>query len=125
MDIDVQGAYKFTKSFPESAVIAIVPPSVETLRSRLIKRGTETEKSLETRLKNAPEELSEIFKRTDFFTMRVVNEDLALSRQTFDVLLESIYASEGLRQLKPLGFFGTYKTPMIGLGLLVGVVAAT
>ncbi len=125
MDIDVQGAYKFTKSFPESAVIAIVPPSVEALRSRLVKRGTETEKSLETRLKNAPEELKEIFKRTDFFTMRVVNEDLALSRQTFDVLLESIYAREGLRQPKPLSFFGTYKTPMIGLGLLVGVVAAT
>ena len=124
LDIDVQGAYKFTKAFSESVVVAIVPPNVEALRSRLIARGTETEKSLETRLKNAPEELSEIFKRPEFFTMRIVNEDLALSRSTFEVLLESVYSREGLRQPKPLGFYGTYRSSIIGLGLLVGFVAA-
>jgi len=68
----------------------------------LIARGTETEKTLETRLKNAPQELSEIFKKTDFFTMRVVNEDLALAISTFELLIESIYAREGLRQPEEL-----------------------
>jgi guanylate kinase len=68
----------------------------------LIARGTETEKTLETRLKNAPQELSEIFKKTEFFTMRVVNEDLTLARSTFELLIESIYAREGLRQPEEL-----------------------
>jgi guanylate kinase len=71
----------------------------------LIARGTETEKTLETRLKNAPQELSDIFKRTEFITMRIVNEDLALARSTFEVILESIYAREGLRKPK-VGLFG-------------------
>ncbi len=101
-----------------------MPPNVEALRSRLIARGTETEKTLETRLKNAPDELSEIYKRPEFFTMRIVNEDLALSRSTFELLIESVYAREGLRQPKITGFFGTYRSTIIGFGLLVGFVAA-
>ena len=29
LDIDVKGAYKFTQSFPEAIIIAIVPRSVD------------------------------------------------------------------------------------------------
>lgn len=35
LDIDVQGAIKFEKAFPDSNFIAIIPPSVEALRQRL------------------------------------------------------------------------------------------
>lgn len=31
LDIDVQGAIKFEKAFPESNFIAIIPPSVDAL----------------------------------------------------------------------------------------------
>jgi len=52
--------------------------------------------------------------------MRVVNEDLALARRTFEVLVESIYAREGLREPKPVSPFQTYKKPLLmGLGLTV------
>lgn len=32
LDIDVQGAIKFEKAFPDSNFIAIIPPSVEALK---------------------------------------------------------------------------------------------
>ena len=53
LDIDVQGALKFYKFKPESHFIAIMPPTWETLRQRLEKRGTETPESIEKRTKNA------------------------------------------------------------------------
>ena len=32
LDIDVQGALKFSASFPDSNFIAVLPPSIESLR---------------------------------------------------------------------------------------------
>ena len=41
LDIDVQGAFKFYKAFPNSNFIAILPPDTDTLEKRLNKRGSE------------------------------------------------------------------------------------
>ena len=56
LDIDIQGALKFEKAFPDSNFLTVLPKSLAQLRERLIKRGTENEKTLETRLGNATEE---------------------------------------------------------------------
>ncbi len=79
LDIDVQGAIKFEKAFPDSNFIAIIPPSVEALKQRLEKRGTETEKTMSTRLANAPGEIELIFKLRNTFQFRIVNSDLQLA----------------------------------------------
>jgi guanylate kinase len=62
IDIDVQGARQIRDDpSPEiSASIAdifIMPPSLEELRRRLLKRGTETAEQIELRLHNADEEM--------------------------------------------------------------------
>ena len=62
IDIDVQGASAIrSDSSPEIrgslADIFIMPPSLEELRHRLIKRGTETEEQIEIRLGNAATEM--------------------------------------------------------------------
>ena len=57
LDIDVQGALKFEKVFPDSNFLAVLPKSIDQLRNQLVKRGTETEESLNTRLKNAESEI--------------------------------------------------------------------
>ena len=44
LDIDIQGAVKFVKAFPESRTLLIVPPSIDEIEKRLIARGTESEK---------------------------------------------------------------------------------
>ena len=61
MDLDVQGARQLrqeTGEIRESLVdIFILPPSMEELRHRLIKRGTESIEQIETRLTNAASEM--------------------------------------------------------------------
>jgi guanylate kinase len=62
LDIDVQGARQVrTDANPEIqtsvADVFIMPPSMEELRRRLTKRGTETPEQIETRLRNAATEM--------------------------------------------------------------------
>jgi guanylate kinase len=62
IDIDVQGARNIRDDGNEEirnsiADIFIMPPSLEELRRRLIKRGTETPEQIEIRLRNAAAEM--------------------------------------------------------------------
>lgn len=52
-EIEVQGAKKIKKDFPNSLLLYILPPSIGELRNRLIKRGTESKEEIERRLKIA------------------------------------------------------------------------
>lgn len=72
MDIDVKGAQNIKKRFPQAILIFIKPPSLEELKRRLEKRGTEPEEVISKRLRLAEEELKEACK----FDYVVVNEDL-------------------------------------------------
>ena len=62
IDIDVQGARSIRENGgPEIqtalADIFIMPPSLDELRRRLVKRGTETAEQIETRIRNAAGEM--------------------------------------------------------------------
>ncbi len=58
LEIEVQGARQVRESMPEALQIFIAPPSAETLRTRLIGRGTDDESQIERRLAVAEEELA-------------------------------------------------------------------
>ena len=72
MDIDVQGAAQFSRAFPQSALIFIIPPSIEVLVERLTRRGSEDRAELLNRLRSAQAELHEIGR----YHYVVVNDDL-------------------------------------------------
>jgi guanylate kinase len=73
LDIDVQGAESFRRLFPEqSLLIFVAPPSLEVLEQRLRDRGTDSEASIQGRMKNAAEEMA----RQDLFDHVLVNDDL-------------------------------------------------
>ncbi len=72
MDIDVQGTRQFTKAYPESVTVFLIPPDVEIMLSRLRGRGSEDPDSLALRLKSAVEELRAV----DLYSYLVVNHDL-------------------------------------------------
>jgi guanylate kinase len=72
MDIDVQGAAQFARAFPQSALIFIIPPSIDVLVERLTRRGSEQRDALLTRLRSAQAELHEIGR----YHYVVVNDDL-------------------------------------------------
>lgn len=72
VEVDVQGAESIRKSTLDAVSIFILPPSYETLKQRLITRGTDTPEELEVRLRNAPEELRQ-FKCFDYV---IINDDV-------------------------------------------------
>ncbi len=72
LEIDVQGALQVRERYPEAVLVFIKPPSLEELRDRLVKRGTETAESIELRMANAKHELE----LADRYDEVVVNDDL-------------------------------------------------
>lgn len=81
LDVDVQGAKRLKKEYPQAITIFIKPPSLAALKQRLTKRGTETEEQLIVRTENAVKEMEE---HERHFTHVVINEDL--DRAVQDVL---------------------------------------
>ena len=53
-----QGMRKIKALLPEALTIFIMPPSVSSLRRRLVQRGTESAEQLEVRLRNAAIEMA-------------------------------------------------------------------
>jgi len=73
VDIDVKGALAIQEKYPdESLTIFIQAPSMEILRDRLLKRGTETPQTLEERVSKAYFELS----FAPQFDRIIVNDDI-------------------------------------------------
>ncbi len=68
---DPQGMRKLKAKVPEALSIFIMPPSIESLRKRLERRGTESPESLELRLRNAVIEMA----AAPEYDYVVVNED--------------------------------------------------
>jgi len=72
-DVDVKGGINLKKIFGDNALsIFIMPPSVEELRARLIKRGMETSDEINMRVEKA---FSEIL-LADSFDKVIINGDL-------------------------------------------------
>lgn len=73
LDIDVKGAIHVQQQYGDNVLsIFIEPPSVDELKKRLEKRGTETPESIATRLNKAAYEIS--FKH--HFNKTIINDDL-------------------------------------------------
>jgi len=70
LDIDVQGAKKITKIYPESITIFIMPPSLEELENRLKSRGKDDLQTIQKRLKNAQNEIAQ----KDFYKHVIIND---------------------------------------------------
>lgn len=88
---DPQGMRKLKAKLPQALTIFIMPPSVDSLRRRLVKRGTETAESLELRLRNAQIEMA----AAPEYDFVVVNEDGRLD-QTVEKI-KDIIRSEAKR----------------------------
>jgi guanylate kinase len=56
LEIEVQGARKVREQFPDTLLLFVTPPDADTLRKRLIGRGTETAEVVEARLSKAYQE---------------------------------------------------------------------
>jgi guanylate kinase len=91
LKIDVQGAQVVKEQVSEALLIFVIPPTLETLFSRLRTRATETADELELRQRNAAIELA----RQDDYDHVVVNETGQVERTAERI--EAIIADEHRR----------------------------
>lgn len=72
LDIDYNGARQIISRYPDSVTIFILPPTFETLKQRLLKRGTDSEDIIARRLENAKAEIAQ----KDRYQYVLVNDSL-------------------------------------------------
>lgn len=68
LEIEIQGALKVKKKYPDALLMFVTTPDADTLKARLIDRGTETEEEIDSRLARAAEE-AEYIKNYDYLIM--------------------------------------------------------
>lgn len=72
LEIEIQGALKIKKQFPEALLLFVTPPSAEELRRRLVGRGTESLEVINARLRRAAEEAAGM----EAYDYLLVNDDI-------------------------------------------------
>ncbi len=72
MDITVPGSLSVMEKFPEAVGVFLLPPSFTELKSRLLKRGTESEEVQKMRLEKAYNEIA----MTEKFDYVLVNDNI-------------------------------------------------
>lgn len=94
LEIDIQGAMKVKKKYPNGVFIFILPPSMAELRKRITGRGSETEDAINMRLGKTLKEVSYI----DKYDYCVVNGELseAVERVKSIVIAEHSRVSENI-----------------------------
>ena len=84
-DVDVKGGVNLKKYFGDKALsVFIQAPSVEVLRERLVKRGTDSAEDIEKRVAKAAEEMT----YAPLFDRVLINDDLATALAEADALVD-------------------------------------
>ncbi len=72
LEIELDGAKQIISKIPDALTIFISPPSIEELRSRLLKRGTEEVETINKRIEIAKNELEE----KEIFKYNIINDNI-------------------------------------------------
>lgn len=94
LEIEMQGALKVKKAFPEVSLVFITPPSYAELRKRLEGRGTEQQSVIDKRLARAVEECDYM----DLYDYIVVNDELNKCVEDIHSLLQAVHFSRNNRR---------------------------
>ena len=89
LEIDVQGALQIKKKFDDAVYIFILPPSMDILRARLLRRRSDSQEEIARRLQKVKEEVWCF--REYYYIVR--NDDLTQSLRE----LQSIFVAERLK----------------------------
>ncbi|MBQ6761905.1 MAG: guanylate kinase [Bacteroidales bacterium] len=88
-DVDVKGGVNLKKYFGDQALsVFIQAPSVEVLRERLVKRGTDSAEDIEKRVAKAAEEMT----YAPQFDKVLINDDLATAFAEAEAMVDSFLA---------------------------------
>lgn len=85
LDLDVQGTRQMLERYTECVAIFIRPPSLDALRQRLEKRGTDSAETIAVRLSNAEKEMAQ----QDLYHHVIVNDQLAAALKELISVIEN------------------------------------
>ncbi len=95
-DVDVNGALSIKKKYPQSVLIFIKPPSIETLRQRLEGRGSESSEQVERRMRRVPMELE----KGEMFDYIVINDQLERAvKEVSDIISRNLSKESSEKEL--------------------------
>ena len=83
LDIEIQGARQVHEKMPDAVTVFIMPPSMEELRNRLEKRGTDTPDAIDARIRRAQQEIEE----ADFYDYLIINQDAETAAREFSAII--------------------------------------
>lgn len=89
LEIEVQGARRVRKDCPESVSVFVMPPTYQSLYTRLMNRGTEDSEAMKRRMQAAKEEL----KSASEYEYIIVNDDLELAAEQLECVLKAVKCS--------------------------------
>ena len=106
LEIEIQGARKIKKKFPDAVLVFVTAPSMEELKERLVGRGTETQTVIRQRLARASQEAEGV----EEYDYLLVNDELdqAVDR------LHNVIQSEHFAMKRNLDFIRKVQTQAAG-----------
>ena len=107
LEIEIQGALKVKKAFPDTLLLFVTPPSAGELQSRLIGRGTETMDVIRSRMNRACEEAEGM----ELYEYLIINDDLDACVEE----MHSIIRGEHRRTSRNADFVKRIKQDLINL----------
>ena len=106
LEIEIQGARKIEKKFPDAVLVFVTAPSMEELKERLVGRGTETQTVIRQRLARASQEAEGV----EEYDYLLVNDELDLAVDR----LHNIIQSEHFAMKRNLDFIRKVQTQAAG-----------
>jgi len=86
LDIDIKGGLRLKKLDPETVLVFLLPPSLDELKKRLIRRGTDSSDEITKRLQMAQHEIK-IANKYDF---QLINDNLEETADELRAILNNI-----------------------------------
>ena len=90
LEIEIQGALKVKEKYPDALMLFLVPPDAQTLKERLVGRGTETADVIHDRLERAAQEAQEM----GSYEYIIVNDDLDTCVKQVHELIKSAHCKK-------------------------------
>ncbi len=90
LEIEIQGALKVKEKYPDALMLFLVPPDAQTLKERLVGRGTETADVIHDRLERAAQEAQEM----GSYEYIIVNDDLDTGVKQVHELIQSAHCKK-------------------------------
>jgi guanylate kinase len=94
LEIDWQGAQQIRKLYPQACSIFILPPSLEDLKQRLQERAQDNEKTIDSRMRQAVNEITHVAE-ADYM---VVNDDFQTALDDIRCIIVSRRLTIGVQQ---------------------------